>query len=450
MKDPAAITQLRCASECLEFRQSYDHHDSDQQQREVLDYRSGLWSHLPEQVMERILAFLPLPSFFRFRSVCKRWNSLMYSSRFLEICSQIGGTTTTRPWFLMLKEPAITLTSEGWLYNPCARKWSKLPLTFLPPGARVVATADGILCCSIYSETRVMASRSSCKKLLVCNPLTKTCIELPSTLKERFVPTVGIVVNPETNSYKVMVAGDDMISPFAVKNLTTEVYDSRTNRWRMAATALPRLCNLESGKTVFVQGTFYCMNYNPFSVLAYDIEQEEWTNIQAPMKRFIRTPNLVVCRGRLVLVAAVEKNRLNVPKSIRMWGLQKQQQQHQSSAKNCTSWVELERMPQALYEDFLIRVSSSASSSSSRSCEETSSSQEGVLLFSCVGNGDLILITMQNSPEMLILDLFEKVWRWLPRCPYIIGELLDDIIGHGMVVQGFPFNPRLDALQNRN
>lgn len=86
---------------------------------------------------------------------------------------------------------------------------------------------------------------------------------------------------------------------------------------------------------VYVDGKFYYMNYNPFSVLAHDVATNIWSNIQAPMRRFLRSPNLIESKGNLLLVSAVEKSKLNVPKSLRLWALQ-----------SCEiTWVEVERMP---------------------------------------------------------------------------------------------------------
>lgn len=365
-----------------------------------------LWSKLPEKLVERVVASLPLPSFFRSRLVCKRWYSLLFSDSFLELCAKVR---PARPWFLLFRRG---VWSEAFVFDAVGKAWFRLDLSFLPPRFTVVAAGGGLLCC--ISEAR------GCKTVLICNPLTRVCVQLPSALKERFVPTVGLVVDPITKAYRVVVAGDDLISPFAVKNLTTEMYDSRLQQWRMTA-ALPRLCNLESGKTTYANGFFYCMNYSPFSVLAYDTEQGIWSKIQAPMRRFLRTPNLVECRGRLVLVAAVEKNKLNVPKSIRIWGLQHSR----------TSWVELERMPQGLYEDFM-RVS-------------------GHKAFHCIGHGNLILITLPDCPDMLLYDFYEKVWRWAPRCPFAGHPPPPHAAASHSLSPGpqgfhaFAFDPRLEA-----
>ncbi|KAL6321866.1 hypothetical protein AAG906_035570 [Vitis piasezkii] len=67
---------------------------------------------------------------------------------------------------------------------------------------------------------------------------------------------------------------------------------------------------------IHVQGRFYYMNYNPFSFLAYDIAANNWWRIQALMRRFLWSPSLVESRGRLILVATVEKSKLNVPKKL--------------------------------------------------------------------------------------------------------------------------------------
>lgn len=365
-----------------------------------------LWSKLPEKLVERVVASLPLPSFFRSRLVCKRWYSLLFSDSFLELCANVR---PARPWFLLFRRG---VWSEAFVFDAVGKAWFRLDLSFLPPRFTVVAAAGGLLCC--ISEAR------GCKTVLICNPLTRVCVQLPSALKERFVPTVGLVVEPNTKAYRVVVSGDDLISPFAVKNLTTEMYDSRLQQWRMTA-PLPRLCNLESGKTTYANGFFYCMNYSPFSVLAYDTEQGIWSKIQAPMRRFLRMPNLVECRGRLVLVAAVEKNKLNVPKSIRIWGLQHSR----------TSWVELERMPQGLYEEFM--------------------NVSGHKAFHCIGHGNLILITLPDCPDMLLYDFYEKVWRWAPRCPFAGHPPLSHAaVSHALSsgpqgFHAFAFDPRLEA-----
>ncbi|KAL6971865.1 hypothetical protein U1Q18_031550, partial [Sarracenia purpurea var. burkii] len=111
----------------------------------------------------------------------------------------------------------------------------------------------------------------------------------------------------------------------------------------------------------------------------------------------------------MILVAAVEKSKLNVPKSLRLWGLQ-----------SCgTSWVEIDRMPQQLYVQF----------------EEV----EGGRGFSCVGHGEFIVVTVRGSSDKAVLfDFHRKRWLWIPPCPFAHGGG-----GEGGELHGFAFEPRL-------
>lgn len=51
-----------------------------------------LWGDLREELLERVLARLPVDSFFRLRAVCRRWNAIMFSPEFLADCSEVGNS----------------------------------------------------------------------------------------------------------------------------------------------------------------------------------------------------------------------------------------------------------------------------------------------------------------------------------------------------------------------
>ncbi|KAL9684431.1 hypothetical protein QQ045_021869 [Rhodiola kirilowii] len=374
---------------------------------------SRLWSQLPQTLIDRIIAFLPPPAFFRARSVCKRWYGLLFSNSFLRLYLQLS---PSHPCFLFFKHKPVTsnsyiyrnsnpnpvpnkstetLTSdsaEGYMFDPQSLNWYRLvfPSCFAP-----VSSSGGLICLS--------SNESGPKWLVLYNPLIGTISQLPPTLRPRLFPSFGMNVTP--SSVDIVVAGDDMISPYAVKNLTAESFHIDTggefySLW--GTSSLPRLCSFESSQMVYVESKFYCMNYSPFSVLAYDVAGNLWSKIQAPMRRFLRSPSLIENKGKLMLVAAVEKSKLNVPKSLRMWCLQE-----------CgSSWVEIERMPLQLYAQF----------------EE----MEGGRGFDCVGHGEFIVIMIRGSNKSLLFDLFWKRWTWIPPCPFVHGEL-----------HGFAYEPKL-------
>ncbi|KAI3669100.1 hypothetical protein L6452_40323 [Arctium lappa] len=392
-----------------------------------------IWSRLPQRLIDRIIAFLPPPAFFRARSVCKRWYSLLFSHTFLQMYLQINPkpyffiffkqttthpkTTTTTTTTTVFKPSDNVVPKEGYVFDPETLTWHRLVFPLIPPGFSPTCSSGGLICWA--------SDEPGSKGLILSNPLFASQVTpLPSTLRPRLFPSVGLAIT--NSSIDVMVAGDDLISPFAVKNLTTESFHIDVGGFYSiwgTTSSLPRLCSLESGKMVYVQqhgggltGKFYCMNYSPFSVLGYDMGRNEWCKIQAPMRRFLRSPSLVDIRGKLVLIAAVEKSKLNVPRSLRMWRLQ-----------SCgTTWVEIERMPQQLYAQF--------------------AEVEGGRGFTCVGNGEfvVVMITGTAAPEKaLLFDFGRKRWVWIPPCPYVAGHGCGGDVGGGVELNGFAYEPRL-------
>lgn len=377
-----------------------------------------IWSKLPQRLLDRVIAFLSPPAFFRARCVCKRWYGLLFSTSFLELYLQIS--PHQRHWFLFFKHKSLknyilnknnnsnnadintdmSSSCEAFLFDPYDLSWCKLSLANLIPSGFSPASSSGGLVCYVSYE-------AGPKSLILCNPILGSLIQLPPTIRSRLFPSVGLAVTP--TSIDVTITGDDLISPYAVKNLTSESFHMDGGGfysiWGISS-ALPRLCSFESGRMVHVQGKFYSMNYSPFSILAHDISSNSWWKIQAPMRRFLRSPSLVESKGKLLLVAAVEKSQLNVPKSLRIWGLQ-----------SCgTTWFEMERMPQELYFQF--------------------GEIENGNGFYCVGHGEFVVIMVMGTEKALLFDMGTKRWQWIPPCPYVNG-------GGDTELHCFAYEPRL-------
>ncbi|KAJ8549821.1 hypothetical protein K7X08_033528 [Anisodus acutangulus] len=387
---------------------------------------SRIWSRLPHRLIDRVIAFLPPPAFFRARAVCKRFYGLLYSTHFLELYLQVS---PQRHWFIFFKQKvprnniyknnstnAGNNSVEGYLFDPDNLSWYRLSFALIPQGFSPVSSSGGLIC--------FVSDEAGSKNILLCNPLVGSIIPLPPTLRPRLFPSIGLTIT--NSSIDLAVAGDDLISPYAVKNLTTESFHIDGNGFYSiwgTTSSLPRLCSFESGKMVHVQGRFYCMNFSPFSVLSYDIGKNNWCKIQAPMRRFLRSPSLVEGNGRLVLASAVEKSKLNVPRSLRLWALQ-----------DCgTMWVEIERMPQQLYVQFA----------------ELENGQG----FNCVGHGEFVVIMIKNnSDNALLFDFCKKRWLWTPPCPFVGNNNVDyggssNNYGgeYGGELHGFGYDPRLAA-----
>lgn len=53
-------------------------------------YMDGsLWRRLPEDLVDRVLAWLPAASLLRLRTVCRKWSEIMATKCFLEVCTQV-------------------------------------------------------------------------------------------------------------------------------------------------------------------------------------------------------------------------------------------------------------------------------------------------------------------------------------------------------------------------
>ncbi|CAI0546323.1 unnamed protein product [Linum tenue] len=376
---------------------------------------SRIWSRLPTRLLDRVIAFLPPPAFFRARCVCKRWYGLLFSTSFLHLYLHLS---PPRPHcFLFFKHQAPTTTrrqtptttTQAYLFDPYDVVWHRITFPLIPPSFSPAASSAGLIC--------FISDDPGPKTLFLSNPLTGSISQIPSpTLRPRLFPSVGLSVKP--SSIHVAVAGDDLISPYAVKNLSTESFHVDAagfySLWGTTS-PLPRLCSLEAGQMASVgEGRyFYCMNHSPYSVLAHDVVSNCWFKIQAPMRRFLRSPSLVETKGRLVMVAAVEKSKLNVPRSLRMWSLQP-----------CgATWVEIERMPQQLYAQF--------------------AEVEGGRGFDCVGHGEFVVIVIRRSGNRgLLFDMWRKVWHWIPMCPYVAADGGGDDDDEAQL-RGLPYEPRL-------
>ncbi|KAK4382967.1 F-box/kelch-repeat protein [Sesamum angolense] len=77
---------------------------------------------LPDDLLERILAYLPIASIFRAGCVCRRWHEIVTSERFLWNTSHVA---SQKPWYFM-----FTSSDEpvGYAYDPILRKWYGIDL----------------------------------------------------------------------------------------------------------------------------------------------------------------------------------------------------------------------------------------------------------------------------------------------------------------------------------
>uniref|UniRef100_A0A0E0GWT4 F-box domain-containing protein n=1 Tax=Oryza nivara TaxID=4536 RepID=A0A0E0GWT4_ORYNI len=382
-----------------------------------------VWRRLPQPLVDRVLACLPTPSFLRLRAACRRFYHLLFSSPFLHSHLLLSPHL---PFFAFVVPAAGHLL----LLDPTATaSWSRLPLPLPPVAGGPAAFSPAAASAGLLA---FLSDASGHKTLLLANPITRLLAALPISPTPRLSPTVGLAAGP--TSIIAVVAGDDLVSPFAVKNISADTFvaDAASvppSGFWAPSSLLPRLSSLDPrAGMAFASGRFYCMSSSPFAVLVFDVAENVWSKVQPPMRRFLRSPALVELGGgregaaaRVALVSAVEKSRLSVPRSVRLWTLR-----GGGGGGGGGAWTEVARMPPEVHAQF--------------------AAAEGG--FECAAHGDYVVLAprgpvAQAPTSALVFDSRRDEWRWAPPCPYVV------VAHHGGAGAGaagfrvFAYEPRL-------
>ncbi|BFI30209.1 hypothetical protein MPTK2_3g09990 [Marchantia polymorpha subsp. ruderalis] len=296
--------------------------------------KKGLdWEALSEDVHIMVLRKLPVFSLIRVRGVCKRWNHLIRSHEMW--APQHPGPRAVPIYF-----------SHGQLIVFDHRKncWEEQSLDYVKfpsHSLSLLDSAGGLLC----------FKTSATGELIVCNPISMECqylrlpqgfsVEaitdpLPNLLKpvvtleggkeaiEAFQRSfgkevvVGLVTERHKQWYKLVVAGirseeSTAAAAAAAAERATLVYDSFTERWSTGAEVPKGARFWESGKTVNVDGSLYCLTFTaglasgtcgldwPWSIVRYNSDADVWSEIRLGRRGSI-LPQLVEHRGRILVV----------------------------------------------------------------------------------------------------------------------------------------------------
>ncbi|KAL2650801.1 hypothetical protein R1flu_018929 [Riccia fluitans] len=361
---------------------------------------SDVWSRLPDSLVERIIARLPIIDLFRFRAVCKRWNAFMTNPGFLSSCAN---TPHVGPWFLLFTRGDYR---NGLTHDQNTSKWHRIPLfAHLPPYESLYpcAAAKGLVC--FISRFNALGTMT----LVVCNPLTSSWRELPPIMEILPLYAVGILLDADQGIYHVVVSGLRRIPPTGSNpretcrlGPTTEVFTSTSDCWRTTGGMPPGSYH---SLAVPCNGSLYSWCYVSDALVAYNVASACWTQIYARLPRFFEGHRLVECDGQLFMVGGLNKD--NITKGIYVLEFQWDNME----------WIKVDRMPKLLCEQFL-RYGTD---------------------FRCVGYSDLVLLYVVRYRRIrlaVLYDLAKKLWRRLPPC-----SLAEERLIHGIA-----FEPRLDAM----
>nr|AUS89437.1 putative F-box protein [Sesuvium portulacastrum] len=332
---------------------------------EIMDQE--IWKEFPEDLLEAVIARLPIATFFRFRSVCRKWNSLLSSHSFSEHCAQVP---QSQPWFYTITHENV---NTGAIYDPSMRKWRHPTIPSLPPKVILlpVASAGGLICFLDIGH----------RYFYICNPLTHSWKELPArSVKVWSRVAVGMIRtgNSTTGGYKILWVGRDG---------EYELYDSCKNSWARpgnlpSSIKLPLSLNFRS-HTASIGTTIYFMRSDPEGIVSYDMDGGVWKQYLIPTPPNSTDHNLAECGGRVFLVGLLTKNAATC---VCIWELQKMM----------LLWKEVDRMPNVWCLEFYGKH----------------------VRMTCLGNKGLLMLSLRSRQmnRIVTYDVARKEWLKVPGC----------------------------------
>lgn len=379
--------------------------------------------NLNQDLLERVLSWLPTSTFFRLNSVCKRWKSVAASVSFKLACSQVPSRD---PWFFMV-DPHL---NQSIVFDSAERSWKKLDH---PPllqkdsnqNSMPVAASGGLIC-----------FRNLTGNFIICNLVTGSCRELPPLDAAQRNQTIhAIVMNTSSEysgSYKlVLVYGE-------LPKLSCIVYDSSIGCWEWEAALIRKVENSlefdsdDDNAVYFLSkaGNLVATNMqrSPSKQYSSVITSKDGEEIlyflsssgkvvtcNLTHKCFSEYPRLlpvyseysidiVECGGEMLVVLLSE---FLESASLRVWRYD----------EDIRSWHQIAAMPPAMsHEWFGKKVD-----------------------INCVGTGHQILVCL-NSGELfsyVLCDVVTNEWVELPKC-CVNGKALE-------FMSAFSFEPRIEA-----
>ncbi|KAF8408431.1 hypothetical protein HHK36_007583 [Tetracentron sinense] len=326
-----------------------------------------IWKEFPEDLFEAVIARLPVATFFRFRTVCQKWNSLLASHSFSQHCAEVP---RCYPWFYTITHENV---NTGAMYDPFLKKWHHPSIPYLPTKIIIlpVASAGGLVCFLDIGH----------RNFYVCNPLTQSFKELPArSVGVWSHVAVGMTLNGNTvgGGYKILWVGCDG---------EHEVYDSAKNTWTRpgsipSSIKQPLSLNFRS-QAVSIDGTLYFMRTDPEGILSYDMIGGIWKQFAVPVPQHLTDHTLAECRGQIMLVGLLTKNAATC---VCIWELQKM----------TLLWKEVDRMPNVWCLEFYGKH----------------------VRMTCLGNKGLLMLSLRSSKmnRLVTYDVLSREWHKVPGC----------------------------------
>uniref|UniRef100_A0A6N2LG88 F-box domain-containing protein n=1 Tax=Salix viminalis TaxID=40686 RepID=A0A6N2LG88_SALVM len=352
------------------------------QDKEMLNLSSD---ELNEDLLERVLSWLPTSAFFRAASVCKRWKSVSDSASFKLACSEIP---SREPWFLMV-DPHL---NQSTIFDSAERSWKKLNY---PPLLQQSSNCDSI---PVAASGGLVCFHIEASNFIVCNPVTGSCRELLLVhAAQENHSLLAVAMNAQTNqSYKlVLVSGE-------LPNYSCKVYNSSTGFWGERILLRRKVGESQEFDSKLNNAVYFLSKAG--KLVATDMQRSPSKQYSSVITVKDGERNLFTfsSSGTIVSCNLTTKCFSEYPRLLPVF---------------CEYSIDIVAMPQQMSHEFYGKK----------------------VDINCVGAGDRIFICL-NSAEFfryVVCDLRTNEWTELPKC-FKNGEAVE-------FMSAFSFEPRIEA-----
>ncbi|KAH0466437.1 hypothetical protein IEQ34_003675 [Dendrobium chrysotoxum] len=340
----------------------------------VMEMSPAIWSRLPEHLLDRILALLPLHSLLSLRSTCKRFHSLLLSPSFL---SQLHLRRQRTTAYFLLSHPQFSHSFLP-LYDSTFDSWRKLPITITSSSSyQLLSSSSGLLCFAISQPS---------SSLLVYNLLTLSSKIIASPNQSSCPATLISYPSPSPHGYKIYLPSSSSASFF--------LYDSDSSSWTGFPLFEPLLALTNSHQDpVLFKEFLYFITPEPFCVVGFNLNEGRWETEVAPeLPPELAFVRLVSSDGgkRLFLVGGVGRD--GISRSLKVWEMVEGEQRR---------WEEIGRLPELMCRKFV------------------SVCYHNYAHVYCLWHQGILCVCCTTWPEVLFYNLGRGTWHWLPKCPLL-------------------------------
>ncbi|XP_057475730.1 F-box protein At5g49610 [Actinidia eriantha] len=265
------------------------------------------YGFFPDEVVQQILARLPVKDLFRSKCVCKLWHKLSSDKYFVQLYNHMAVKNS-----MVLVEVSESSESKPSLIfiDKLRGVYEKFSLDFIKDRVKVRASCNGLLCCSSIPDKGVY---------YVCNPMTREYKLLPKSRERpvtRFYPDgeatlVALACDLSMQKFNVVLAGNHRTFGHRPDNtFICLVFDSESSKWRKFVSLQDDyFTHMNRNQVVYVNGSLHWLTASCSCILVLDLNCDFWRKISLPEELCSGTGSrvhLLESNGKLSIVQISE------------------------------------------------------------------------------------------------------------------------------------------------